>query len=142
MRSRLLAACLLALAACAEGEAPAPSSPVPATPATDSPVRRGAAVAREQCALCHQVAPDRPPALEAAAPSFMEIANLPGRSREYLREFATQSHIVETVGEPKPEMPTVHLTPEDREDVIAYVLAFQRDPATGRMRPVDLEPFE
>ena len=143
-RPALVAALLLALAACApEEEKPAPGArPPEAAPEQASPARRGATVARRSCAFCHQVAPDRPSAVEAAAPSFMEIANLPGRSREYLRDFATSEHMVETLGDPPVAMPTIGLSPEEREDVIAYILQFQRDPATGRMNPVELEPFE
>jgi hypothetical protein len=44
-------------------------------------VERGQLAAERMCAFCHQVTPNRPPAVEAAAPSFMEIANAPGRNR-------------------------------------------------------------
>lgn len=108
----------------------------------DLAVARGGAVAERVCSLCHQVAVDRPPAREAAAPSFMEIANLPGHSRDYLRRYATERHVVETVGEPKPVMPVVFLSPEDREDVIAYILSFQRPDAPVDAPPRKAEPFE
>ena len=103
---------------------------------------RGALIAERTCSLCHQVSATKPSQQEAAAPSFMEIANLPGRNRDYLRRFATQRHVVETVGEPKPVMPTVLLSPEDREDVVAYILAFQRPDAPAAEPPKKLEPFE
>lgn len=103
---------------------------------------RGAVVAERTCSLCHQVSVAKPSLQEAAAPSFMEIANLPGRNRDYLRRFATQRHVVETVGEPKPVMPTVTLSPEEREDVVAYILAFQRPDAPASEPPRKLEPFE
>ena len=103
---------------------------------------RGALVAEQTCSLCHQVSASKPSQQEAAAPSFMEIANLPGRNRDYLRRFATQRHVVETVGEPKPVMPTVLLSPEAREDVIAYILAFQRADAPAAEPAKKIEPFE
>jgi cytochrome c551/c552 len=126
----------LALAACV---------PVPSGAPGGEPRRaaeRGALVADRSCSLCHQVSVSMPSQQEAAAPSFMEIANLPGRNRDYLRRFATQRHVVETVGEPKPVMPTVFLSPEDREDVVAYILAFQRPDAPASEPAKKLEPFE
>jgi len=126
----------LALSACA----PAPSSGAGAAPRESA--ARGAVVADRTCSLCHQVSVSKPSLQEAAAPSFMEIANLPGRNRDYLRRFATQRHVVETVGEPKPVMPTVFLSPEDREDVVAYILAFQRPDAPAGEPARKLEPFE
>ena len=115
-----------------------------AAPAGEPPLaaERGARVAEQTCSLCHQVTPAAPSRQEAAAPSFMEIANLPGRNRDYLRRFATQRHVVETVGDPKPVMPTVTLSPEDREDVISYILTFQRPDAPASAPPEKLEPFE
>lgn len=142
MRDRIrpawIAALLLPLlaAACA----PEPGAAPPAESSTAA--ERGAGVAERTCSLCHQVTAARPSRQEAAAPSFMEIANLPGRNRDYLRRFATQRHVVETVGEPRPVMPTVTLSPEDREDVIAYILAFQRPDAPASAPPEKLEPFE
>lgn len=108
----------------------------------DGAVARGRSVAMRACSLCHQVAVDLPSAREAAAPSFMEIANLPGHSRDYLRRFATERHVVDTVGEPKPVMPTVFLTPEEREDVVLYILSFQRPDAPVDAPPKRAEPFE
>ena len=58
------------------------------------------------------------------------------------RRFATQRHVVETVGDPRPVMPTVTLSPEEREDVVAYILAFQRPDAPASAPPAKLEPFE
>lgn len=107
-----------------------------------SAAERGGRVAERTCSLCHQVSVAAPSRQEAAAPSFMEIANLPGRNRDYLRRFATQRHVVETVGDPRPVMPTVTLSPEEREDVVAYILAFQRPDAPASAPPAKLEPFE
>jgi hypothetical protein len=144
IRRPLLAVPLLVLpllAGCAPGERPAAPAEALA-PAPVSAVERGLLVAERGGALCHQVLPDRPPAQEAAAPSFMEIANLPGRNRGYLRGFATRRHVIETLGEPRPVMPTVFLSPEEREDVIAFILSYQRPDAPSDAAPEPVEPFE
>jgi mono/diheme cytochrome c family protein len=112
------------------------------TPKLEGPAMRGKDVAERHCVACHQVTPDQPSAIEAAAPSFMEIANLDGRSREYLRQFATRTHIVETLGQPGVPMPTIILTPEEREDVVAYILIFSKDPSRQSLPPTKLEPFQ
>jgi len=144
IRRALLCLPLLALpvlAGCAPEPLPAPGAGEP-PPAPMSAVERGRAVAARGCALCHQVLPDLPPAQEVAAPSFMEVANLPGRNRGYLRGFATRRHVVETMGEPKPVMPTFFLSPEEREDVIAFILFYQRPDAPSHAPPEPIEPFE
>ena len=130
------AAAALVLAACvAEPQSTAPKP-------EDAAAARGRVVAERTCSLCHQVAVDRPPSREAAAPSCMEIANLPGHSRDYLRRYASERHVVETVGEPKPVMPVVFLSPEEREDVVLYILTFQRPDAPVDQPPRKAEPFE
>jgi mono/diheme cytochrome c family protein len=122
--------------------AAAPSPPAPAPAAIETGADRGAMVALGACARCHQVRPDRPSAQEAAAPSFMEIANLAGRNRDYLRRFATQRHLVRSVGETPAVMPTLSLSPEDREDVIAFILSYRRPDAPEGQAPEPLEAFE
>jgi Cytochrome c len=136
MKPRVLLVAL-ALAACAEEKAPPPFS----APGL-SLVERGQITAERMCAFCHQVTPERPPTVEAAAPSFMEIANAPGRNRDYLRQFAGEDHMVETLGPRRMSMATTFLSPEEREEVIAYLLSFQKDPATGQQPWKKLEPFE
>lgn len=128
----------LALAGCKGG---AESEPGTAVPGPDL-AQRGQMTAERVCGYCHQVTPDRLSMIEAAAPSFMEIANLPGRNRNYLRQFTGERHLVETIGPRPVPMPTELLTPEEREEVIAYILSFQQDPSTGTKPPVKLEPFE
>jgi mono/diheme cytochrome c family protein len=134
-------AALVLVAGCVAPPAPAP----PIMPASDpfaTAAERGAMVALNACARCHQVRPDRPSGQEAAAPSFMEVANLAGRSPDYLRRFATTRHVVRTVGEPQPTMPTLFLSPEDREDVIAFIRSYRRSDAPDREAPEPLEAFE
>ncbi len=124
-----------ALAACADEPQPldVPGLRLP---------ERGQITSERMCAFCHQVTPDRAPTVEAAAPSFMEIANAPGRNREYLRQFTGEEHLVETLGDKRMTMTTTFLSPEEREEVIAYLLSFQKDPETGRQPWKKLEPFE
>jgi cytochrome c2 len=135
-RFALAAAAALLAASCAEE--PVRPADIPGL----SVAERGEMVADRMCAFCHQVNPEKPPAVEAAAPSFMEIANAPGRNREYLRQFATEEHLVETLGPQRITMPTTLLSPEEREEVIAYLLSYQKDPETGRQPFKKLEPFE
>lgn len=143
MMSKILSrsAAALLLAGCVAAPPPA-ATPAPPAPVVETAAARGAMVALGACARCHQVRPDRPSAQEAAAPSFMEIANLPGRTRDYLRRFATQRHVVRSVGEPAPVMPTLFLAPEDREDVIAFLLTYRRPDAPDGEAPEPVEAFE
>lgn len=136
MRVAVAVAALALIGGCAEE--PPPPAGIPGL----SMVERGEMVADRMCAFCHQVNPEKPPAVEAAAPSFMEIANAPGRNREYLRQFATEAHLVETLGPQRVTMPTTLLSPEEREEVITYLLSFQTDPEIGRQPWKKLEPFE
>lgn len=103
--------------------------------AQQGPAARGRLVADRMCSYCHRIDGERESVVEAGAPSFVTIANLPGRNADFLESFTTQTHIVTTIGEPKVPMPTTLLTPEARDDVIAYILTFQRDPASGRLPP-------
>jgi hypothetical protein len=92
-------------------------------------------VAERMCSFCHRIAPARQADVEAGAPDFVDIADQPGRDAAFLRQVTNQTHLVRSVGQPPIAMPTILLTPESREDVIAYILTFQLDPATGRLPP-------
>lgn len=138
MNKKLLVPALLALASCTQPQ----TATAPASASLGTPVGRGQVTAERVCGFCHQVVLTRPSAIEAAAPSFMEIANLPGRNRNYLRQFMVERHNVDTLGEPKVPMPTETLTADEREDVIAYLLTFQTDPKRANEPPTPLEPFE
>ena len=106
----LLAATLVAAA---QQPPPAPSATI------------GALVAERMCSYCHRIAPTRESDIEAGAPSFMEIANRPGRDAAFLRAFATEIHLVTSVGNPPVVMPTAVLTPQARDDVVAYIIGFK-----------------
>lgn len=138
IRSLLLAA-LIGLSGCADlSGRPANRAIIPGPDLA----ARGQITAERVCGFCHQVVASRPSAIEAAAPSFMEVANLPGRNRAYLRQFTGRRHMVETLGDRPVPMPTDVLSPEEREEVIAYILSFQTDPEIGKLPPTPLEPFE
>lgn len=85
----------------------------------------GGLVADRMCAYCHVVAPHRTSEIEAGAPSFMEIADRPGRDADFLRAFADEIHLVTSAGKPPLAMPTIVLTATSREDVIAYILSLK-----------------
>jgi mono/diheme cytochrome c family protein len=75
----------------------------------------GAEIARGTCAACHVVADDQPidPGI---GPSFFEIAEHPATTALSLRAFLQTPHAT---------MPNVMLTPEETDDLIAYVLSLK-----------------
>ena len=78
-------------------------------------VPAGHAFAREACKACHVVeAGASSPQLIEVGPPFREIANTRGMTATALRAFLTSSH---------PKMPNLILTPEQMDDVIAYILS-------------------
>lgn len=101
----------------------ASQAPPPAPPPSAA---RGELVAERLCRYCHQIRPGASSDVEAQAPSFVTIANAPGRDAAHLRGFTDELHIVRTIGNPTIVMPTAILTNEARDDIIAYILAFKR----------------
>lgn len=83
---------------------------------------RGQAVAVTWCSECHRVSRDQPSGARPGhvlpptlgAPSFMAIADRPGLDRVYLDKFTSELHL---------PMPIYRLRPEDREDVVTYILS-------------------
>jgi len=86
----------------------------------------GSLVAERMCSFCHRIAPSRQADVEAGAPDFVDIANQPGRDAAFLRQVTNETHLIRSVGQPPIAMPTILLTPESREDVIAYILTLRR----------------
>ena len=85
--------------------------------AQDGDVAAGHAFAREACKSCHVVEPtNASPRIVVVGPSFQDIANTKGMTATALRVFLTTSH---------PKMPNLILTPEERSDVIAYILSLR-----------------
>jgi cytochrome c len=80
-------------------------------------IAAGQAFAREACNACHVTQPDeRGLRRFEVGPAFRDIANTPGMTATALQLFLTSSH---------PKMPNLILTPEEKADVIAYILSLR-----------------
>ena len=77
----------------------------------------GAGLAREVCAECHLVAKGQ--LLDpAVGPSLFEVAAHPATTELSLRAFLQTPH---------PTMPNLMLTPDETDDVIAYLLSLKSE---------------
>jgi mono/diheme cytochrome c family protein len=83
--------------------------------AQEGNVGRGAVIAQNVCAACHVVARGQP-AANSQAPPFPVIANTPGMTSIALSAALLTSHRL---------MPNIILEPEERRDVIAYILSLK-----------------
>jgi mono/diheme cytochrome c family protein len=83
--------------------------------AQDGDTRRGLALARETCAVCHGVREDEL-SPNSSAPPFELIAAVPGMSRLALQSMLQTSHR---------EMPNFILQADERADLIAYILSLK-----------------
>jgi mono/diheme cytochrome c family protein len=88
---------------------PAAAQDLPGDPAA------GASLAREVCAKCHLVTEDQM-IDPAVGPSLLELAEHPATTELSLRAFLQTPH---------PTMPNLMLTPEETDDIIAYLLALK-----------------
>ena len=85
--------------------------------AQDSDVAAGHAFARNACQPCHAVeAEQRTPRRIVIGPAFRDVANTSGMTATAIRVFLRTSH---------PKMPNLILTPEETEDVTAYILSLR-----------------
>ena len=85
--------------------------------AQESDVAAGHAFARNACQTCHAVeAEQRTPRRIVIGPAFRDVANTSGMTATAIRVFLRTSH---------PKMPNLILTPEETEDVIAYILSLR-----------------
>jgi mono/diheme cytochrome c family protein len=75
----------------------------------------GASLAREVCAKCHLGAEDQT-VDPGIGPSLLEFAEHPATTEMSLRAFLQTPH---------PTMPNLMLTPEETDDVIAYLLTLK-----------------
>lgn len=77
----------------------------------------GRAFALQTCTPCHLVAPDQlsPPRF-AKAPSFDAIANTLAMTASALHAFLASPH---------PTMPNLILSPQETDDVVAYILSLR-----------------
>jgi mono/diheme cytochrome c family protein len=82
-------------------------------PAAAADLAAGADLARGVCAQCHLVSEDQmvDPGI---GPSLLEVAEHPATTELSLRAFLQTPH---------PTMPNLRLTPDETDDIIAYLLA-------------------
>ena len=88
--------------------------------ASAASVSAGRQVALDVCAACHLVAPDQefPPFKDPPATPFATIAQQPGFSAAWLRNYIAATHPMS----PSPhEMPNPQLTPDQVTDVAGYI---------------------
>ncbi len=77
---------------------------------------RGLALARQVCAQCHAVQKRQTESPNADAPSFQEIASASGMNAIAFSAALNTSHRT---------MPNLMLEPEERADIVAYVLSLK-----------------
>lgn len=86
--------------------------------ATGDPVA-GAAYAKQVCGQCHAVLANEQLSPLLQAPTFQAAADTPGMTATALTVWLQSSH---------PTMPNIVLAPNDRDNVIAYILSLKRKP--------------
>jgi mono/diheme cytochrome c family protein len=84
--------------------------------AQEGDVSRGAEIARDVCSACHAVSTRSAMSRNAEAPPFWKLASTPGMTSIALSAALMTSHR---------SMPNIILEPEQRRDVIAYILSLK-----------------
>jgi mono/diheme cytochrome c family protein len=79
-------------------------------------VGRGIALAQQVCARCHAVQRQQVQSPSESAPAFQEIASTPGMTAIALSAALSTSHRT---------MPNIMLEPDERIDIIAYILSLK-----------------
>ncbi|WP_257170588.1 cytochrome c [Bradyrhizobium sp. SRS-191] len=87
-----------------------------ATPAAES-VQAGRKLAEAWCSPCHAIDASAARAQTRTAPDFAAVANMPSTTELSLKVFLQSSH---------PTMPNVILTPEQRGDLVNYILSLRQ----------------
>lgn len=77
---------------------------------------RGLALAQQICAQCHAVQRDQARSPNEDAPRFQAIASVPGMTSIALSAALNTSHRT---------MPNIMLQPDERADIIAYILSLK-----------------
>lgn len=80
---------------------------------------RGRAYAQRNCGDCHAVEPGDVQVTRPGIVSFKTIANTRGMTERAITVWLQTSH---------PNMPNLIVPPEDRDDVIAYILSLRDKP--------------
>jgi mono/diheme cytochrome c family protein len=79
-------------------------------------LQNGAKWATDVCGQCHAVRTGQARSPNGRAPTFVELANTPGMTSAALTVALTTPHA---------GMPMFVLTPEQRQDIVAYVLSLK-----------------
>jgi mono/diheme cytochrome c family protein len=87
-----------------------------ATPAAADSVTAGHKLAEAWCAACHAIDASAARS-QANVPDFVAVANLPSTTELALKVFLQSSHST---------MPNLVLTPEQRGDLVNYILSLKR----------------
>lgn len=74
----------------------------------------GQKLAQDVCRTCHVVAPDQEPKATIETPAFPDLAKQPGVTAISLRVFLQTPH---------DRMPDIHLSREETDNIIAYILS-------------------
>ena len=77
---------------------------------------RGLVLARQVCVQCHAVEKEQAQSPNADVPAFREIASIPGMTAMALSAALNTSHKT---------MPNLMLNPEERADIVAYILGLK-----------------
>jgi len=113
-----LAAIPAAFAACSPSTPPVPPAAASVSEAQDGPgAYRGAAVAGQVCAQCHDIGNGATPAQNIGAPDFQEIASRPASTSEGLAEWMRTNH---------PKMPNYLFSGQEVADLAEYITSLGR----------------
>jgi mono/diheme cytochrome c family protein len=93
------------------------TNPLRAQEAGDA--RSGQALARGVCAACHAVAKGQTSSPDPNAPSFEQLAHVPGMTTLALTVALQTSHAT---------MPNLMLSPDELRDVTAYITSLRESP--------------
>lgn len=113
----------LALVACtpaAPGDASAPEASVQQVATAgqaDPAVYRGATVAQQVCAQCHDIGTGVGPAIHAGAPTFASVLDKPDTTSEGLAKWLKSSH---------PSMPHYMFNDAEVGDLVAYIMSLRK----------------
>lgn len=106
------------LAACSLVLLSASMVPLPLQAQEKGDAGRGLALAREVCSECHAVQAQQLQSPHSRAPTFLQLSTTPGMTRTALTVALTTPHA---------GMPMFRLTPEQRTDIIAYILGLRQN---------------
>ena len=93
------------------------ASPVPLTAQEIGDIAVGERLAKTWCSTCHVVTPSAQTGASTGVPTFAAIAALPSTTPIALRAFLQTPHA---------RMPDLHLSHDETDDLIAYILSLRR----------------